>query len=177
MTRLAGICAFLLSTLMWTACGGGGSSGGGNGGGNPGGGGGGGGAVNPPVIVSVSAGQTASGVNISVAAPASTPTPNATLVGAHAISAFSTGDVLPQNSSATVIVAGTGLNPSMKASLSGPGDITVGALQSVTFHDQSKGISFTVVVSPTAALGARTLILQDTKNDITTFTGSLEVVP
>jgi hypothetical protein len=109
--------------------------------------------------------------------PASSPTPNATLVGADGTHAFSSGDVLHQNSSATVIIAGTGLNTSMKASLSGPADITIGALQSITFTNNSTGISFTATVASNAALGARTLILQDAKNDITTFSGGLEVVP
>jgi hypothetical protein len=38
-------------------------------------------------------------------------------------------------------------------------------------------LSFPATIPSNAALGARTLILQDTKNDITTFTGGLEVVP
>jgi hypothetical protein len=168
----------LLPAFFWTACGGGGGGGSSNSGGGGGGGGGaGGGAVNPPVVVSVSAGQTNSGVNITVPMPASSPTPNATLVGADGKNAFSSGDVLHLNSSATVIVAGTGLNTSMKASLSGPADITIGSLQSITFTNNSTGISFTATVASNAALGARTLILQDAKNDITTFSGGLEVVP
>ena len=166
----------LLPAVFWTACGGGGG-GSSNSGGGGGGGGTGGGAVNPPVVVSVSASQTVSGINITVPAPASSPTPNATLVGADGTHAFSSGDVLHQNSSATVIVAGTGLNTSMKASLSGPADITIGPLQSIKFTNNSTGISFTAAVAPNAALGARTLILQDAKNDITTFSGGLEVVP
>jgi hypothetical protein len=94
------------------------------------------------------------------------------------MSAFSSGDVMHQNSTATVIVFGTGLNTSMKASFSGPGDITVGPLQSVMFQkSNTPGLSFPATIPSNAALGARTLILQDTKNDITTFTGGLEVVP
>ena len=65
----------------------------------------------------------------------------------------------------------------MRASLSGPADITLGTLQPVTFTDGSKGVSFVATVSTNAALGARTLVLQDAKDDITTFTGGLEVVP
>lgn len=82
-----------------------------------------------------------------------------------------------QNSSATVIIAGTGLNTTMKASFSGPADITIGPLQSVTFTNNSKGLSFTATMPANAALGARTLVLQDTNNDISTFAGGLEVVP
>jgi hypothetical protein len=166
----------LVASIFWTACGGGSSNN--SGGGNTGGGGTGGGAVNPPVAVSVSAGQTASGINITVPGPASNPTPNATLVGADGIHAFSSGDILHQNRTATVIIAGTGLNTSMKASFSGPADITIGPLQSVTFQGgKGTGLSFPATIGPNAALGARTLILQDAKNDITTFAGGLEVVP
>jgi hypothetical protein len=170
--------AILVPIAMWTACGGGGGSS--NPGGNTGGGGGGGtggGQVNAPTVVSVSAGQTVPGVNITVVGPASSPTPNATAVGADGSHAFASGDVMHQNSTAKIIVAGKGLNTSMKASFSGPADITIGALQPVTFTDKTTGISFTATVPSNAALGARTLILQDTKNDITTFTGGLEVVP
>jgi hypothetical protein len=169
----------LLPLALWTACGGGGS----NSEGNPvpggGGGNGGGGGVNPPTIVSVSAGQAVLGVNISVAAQASSPTPNVTAAGADGKSAFSGGDVMHQNSVATVIVFGPGLNTSMKASFSGPGDIAIGPLQSVNFTDPKAppGLRFTATVASNAALGARTLVLQDTKNDITTFSGALEVVP
>jgi hypothetical protein len=169
----------LLPLALWTACGGGGS----NSEGNPvpggGGGNGGGGGVNPPTIVSVSAGQAVLGVNISVAAQASSPTPNVTAAGADGKSAFSGGDVMHQNSVATIIVFGPGLNTSMKASFSGPGDIAIGPLQSVNFTDPKAppGLRFTATVASNAALGARTLVLQDTKNDITTFSGALEVVP
>jgi hypothetical protein len=172
----------LLPIALWTACGGGG---GGNSGGNPGGGGGGGGGnggggtVNAPTVVSVSAGQAVSGVNISVAAQASSPTPNATAAGADGSHAFSGGDVMHQNSVATLIVFGPGLTTSMKASFSGPSDIAIGPLQSVKFTDPNAppGLRFTATVASNAALGARTLVLQDTKNDITTFSGALEVVP
>lgn len=175
VSRFALGLAILVPIAVWTACGGGSS----NTGGNTGGGGGvtGGGQVSTPIVVSVSAGQTTSNVTLSVPAPASSPTPNATAVGADGSHAFSSGDVLHQNSTATVIVAGTALNTSMKASLSGPGDITLGALQPVTFTDKTTGISFTATVPSNAAFGARTLVLQDTKNDITTFAGGLEVVP
>lgn len=177
LPRLLLLVIILLPLALWTACGGGDS----NTAGNPGGGGGGngGGAVNPAMVVSVSSGQAVSGVNISVAAQASSPTPNATAAGADGSHAFSGGDVMHQNSVATVIVFGPGLNTSMKASFSGPGDIAIGPLQSVKFTDPNAppGLRFTATVASNAALGARTLVLQDTKNDITTFSGALEVVP
>lgn len=166
----------LLSAVSWTACGGGSSNN--SGGGNTGGGGTGGGTVNAPVVVSVSGTQSPTGINIVVPAPVSSPTPNATLVGADGVHAFSSGDVLRRNTTATVIIAGTGLNTSMKASFSGPADISIGPLQSVTFQGgKGTGVSFPATIAPNAALGARTLILQDAKNDITTFAGGLEVVP
>ncbi len=169
---------FLVIPLtLWTACGGSSSGGSSNSGGGGGAGGTGGGAVNPPVVVSVTAGQTASGISITVPAPASSPTPNATAVGANGSTATSSGDTMHQNSSPTVLVFGTGLNVNMKASFSGPSDITIGPLQPVNFQGGGTGVSFTATVASNAALGARTLILQNANNDITTFTGGLEVVP
>jgi hypothetical protein len=78
----------------------------------------------------------------------------------------------------TVLLFGAGLSASMQVSLSGPGDITVSNIQGISSTGGTPGIAFTATVNPTAGLGARTVILQNTTNhDITTFTGSLEVVP
>jgi hypothetical protein len=66
----------------------------------------------------------------------------------------------------------------MNVSISGqPGDFGITNIHSITATDKTPGIEFMVTVSPTAALGARTVILQAPDQDITTFTGGLEVVP
>jgi hypothetical protein len=161
----------LLCFALWIGCGGSSSSS------NKGGGGGGGGNVGTPNMVSVAANQTTSGINITVASPASSPTPNVIALGTDGMNAFSTGGTVTQNSSATIIAFGAGLNSSMKVSLSGPNDITLGTVTGVTATDGTPGISFPITVGATAGLGARTLILQNSNNDITTFTGALEVLP
>jgi len=153
----------------------GGSSGGGHGGG---GGGGGGGGVTTPTPVSVAAQQNTPGINITVAAPASNPTPNIEFLGVDSNgAAFPTGGILSQGEgNATVLLFGPGISSSMQASFSGPGDLTVSSIQSVTATDGTPGLQLSVAASGAAALGARTLILQDSNQDITTFSGGVEVV-
>jgi hypothetical protein len=159
---------FLLSLLV-------GCSGVSNGGTTTGGGGSsGGGAVGQPVIIGVSGGQTTSGVNIAVASPASSPTPNAENLGTGN-SASNTGATISQGTTATVLLFGPGLNGNMQVTISGPGDIAISNIQGITSTDNTPGISFTVAVAGNAALGARTILLRDSKDDITSFTGGLEV--
>ena len=167
------LCLFLAPLCLAVGCGGGSSPSGSSGGT---GGGSGGGPVNAPTIVTVSGGQNSSGVNISVAAPASTTPPNAQSVGIGT-SAANTGTTIAQGSTQTVILFGPGLSGSMTVSLSGPADIAISNIQSITSTTNVPGISFTAAVGSTAALGARTVVLQATNNDITTFAGGLEVVP
>ena len=146
-----------------------------------------GGPVSSPIVVTTSAGQAASGINISVPAPAASPLENAQVMGANPLGcpsgncfAFSTGGTISRsNPTATVIAFGTGLSGNMQISFSGPADITISNIQSVQSTDNPPvpGVQFDVAVLPTAALGARTLVLQAPNNDITTFTGGLEIVP
>ena len=170
-TRYALFLLFLFPLLMGvTACGGG--SGGST---SNGGGGGGGGAVGQATIISVSGGQTTTGVDIAVASPASSPTPNAEFLGTGN-SASTTGGTISQGTTATVLLFGPGLNGNMRVTISGPGDITVTNIQGITSAtDNTPGVSFTAAVAGNAALGARTVLLRDSKNDITSFTGGLEV--
>jgi hypothetical protein len=65
----------------------------------------------------------------------------------------------------------------MKVHLTGPDDIQISAIQAVTATDGTPGISFIATVGSDAALGARTVVLQGAKNDITAYAGGLEVVP
>jgi hypothetical protein len=152
-----------------TACGGGGTTVSGGGGKT-----GGGGAVSQPVIVSVSGGQTTSGVNIAMASPASSPAANAENLGTGN-SASNTGATIAKGTSATVLLFGPGLNGSMQVTISGPGDIDISNIQSITSTDNTPGISFTATVASNAALGARTVLLRNSKDDITAFSGGLEV--
>jgi hypothetical protein len=154
--------------MLCMGCGGGNSSVNRSGGGGP---------VSAPTPVVVAGNQTTTGINIAVASPASNPKPNVVALGTDGSSAFSTGGTVNRGGSATIVAFGAGLNSSMQISFSGPNDITMGPVTNITATDGTPGVSFDITVGSNAALGARTLILQDTANDITTFTGGLEVLP
>jgi hypothetical protein len=139
------------------------------------------GSVGDATTVTVSEGQTVSGIDITVAAPASSTAPNAQNLGVNALSgqasASNTGDVIHRGDSNRIVMFGPGLNGQMTVRIGGPTDITVSNVSSIQATDNTPGVAFTATVSSNAALGARTVYLQSTNNDITTFTGGLEVVP
>jgi hypothetical protein len=154
--------------------------GGGGGGGKGGGGGGGGGGGNSPTPVTVSAGSTTTGVDIAVVLPKSSPTPNAQFLGVNIANAggSTTGDTVSRSQgSGVVTMYGDGLANTMTVTITGPGDITVGALSSITATDGTPGVQFPITLTGLTALGARTIVMKDAKGDITTFTGGLEVIP
>lgn len=177
----------LLGLATLVACGGTSSGGRGSTTPPPSGGGGNGGAANPPVIVNVAAGQTASGVNVDVPAPAGSPAPNATLLGATAappgggsvsISLSNTGSTVKRGTSYVVALIGDGLSANMTITLSGPADVNIDAtsVKGFTATNGKPGISFQIAVGANAVLGARSILLKNTQSDITSFTGGLEVV-
>lgn len=168
----------LLPLCALVACGGGGGGSINNGGGSttctasaP---------VAAPNVVTVVAGQTTSNTNVAVSCQASSPTPNAENLGVGAIvngtSASNTGAQIQQGATMSVILFGPGLSGGMTIAISGPNDITVSNPTTIRSTGNTPGIAFTAVVSPTAALGARTVVLEDANHDVTTFTGGLEVV-
>ncbi len=132
-------------------------------------------------VVQVGAGQVAGGINISVPSPAAATPPNAEDLGVAALSgpasAFNTGDVIHRGASMRVVLFGPGLTAGMTVSILGPSDIQISNVQGTSATDNTPGLSFTATVAPNAALGARTVVLQASNGDITTFTGGLEVVP
>ena len=77
----------------------------------------------------------------------------------------------------TVLLFGDGLAPSMQVSISGPADIGITDIRGIKSTTGTPGITFTAAVASGAAVGARTVILRATNDDITTFTGGLEVLP
>jgi hypothetical protein len=161
----------------------GGAVGGGGSSGTGGSGGGGSTAPSTPTVVSVSATQITSGVDIAVVAPTGT-NPNAIALGKIAAGASSgsssnTGGSIAQGSAMTVLMFGTGLSASMKIGISGPSDLTVSNPVSIQSKDNPPipGLAFTLAATPSASLGSRTVILQDTSNNVTTFTGGLQVIP
>jgi hypothetical protein len=144
----------------------------------------GGGTTNPqgqlvsPNQVAISVGGTTTSVDIAV--PAISPPLNAQDLGINSTSAtqdsaFNTGGTVSRGSSALVLMFGTGLNGNLSIAISGPQDIAISNVQSVTATDKTPGLSFVITVPSNAALGARTVILSDAQGNATTFTGGLEV--
>ncbi len=138
--------------------------------------------VNSPSIVALAGGGNALGVDITVIAPGATTPPNAQDLGVATLtatrpSAFNTGDIIHRGATSRVLLFGPGLNGSMQVSIRGPSDITITDISGTSSTDGTPGITFTAIVSPTAALGLRTVVLQNANGDITTFTGGLEVAP
>ena len=134
-----------------------------------------------PTVVTPSAGGTVSGVDIIV--PSGTPGLNALVLGAVDPSsltgtAFATGAVINRGTTKQVLIFGTGLSSTVEISISGPGDISISGAQSITSRppDSTPGVAFLATVDPNAALGARTVRLRK-GNDLSTFTGGLEVIP
>lgn len=83
---------------------------------------------------------------------------------------------MSRGSSKRILLFGPGLTGSMQVRISGPGDITVSNQAGVQATDNTPGIAFTVTATPGAALGARTVYLQNASGDVTAFTGGLEIV-
>ena len=158
----------VLFAILMTACGGGDSAPPpGNGGGNNN-------TIQTPVTVAVADGQAVSGTNITV--PTGTSTLNAEFLGTGG-TANNTGDVVHRGESTNVVLFGTGLSGSVTVTISGPADILVSNVVTRTSTDGTPGVSFDVAVSSSAALGARTVFLQSGDNQLTSFTGGLEVIP
>jgi hypothetical protein len=150
--------------IAWSGCGSNKPPGGNPGGGNV-----------TPAVVNVTGGSSSPAINIVVPAPASSPTPNATALGVGGTVAVSTGDVIQRGTAPTVLIFGQGISKDMQISISGPNDITISNPVSIKATDGTPGVSFTATVRSNAAVSARTVIMQDSKGDITTFTGGLEV--
>jgi hypothetical protein len=98
-------------------------------------------------------------------------------IGQSGASASNTGDVVQRGSNMKVIMFGPGLSGLMSVTISGPADIAVSNIRSITSMSNVPGIAFDVNVASNAALGARTVRLMGPNHDITTFTGGLEVRP
>jgi len=131
--------------------------------------------------VSLAAGQKLTGVDVIVAAPSVGSPPNAEDLGVNPVSglgsASNTGGAIHRGSTMRVLLFGPGLSDGMKVTVAGPSDVTVSNIQLIQATDNTPGVAFTAVVASNASLGARTVFLQSTKGDVTSFTGGLEVIP
>lgn len=127
-------------------------------------------------FVTVNAGAKVSGIDV-VVAPA-IGVENAIALGTLAAGfATNTGVTVHQSSTETLVLFGPGLSGSMGVSVSGPQDIGVSNIRSITAKDGTPGLAFDAVIGATTAPGARTVYLKSENNDITSFTGGLEVQP
>ena len=137
------------------------------------------GNLSSPVVVSVNG--NAGGVDIDVAKPAGA-SPIAQVLGVTPVnsaggSASNTGDQMHRGTTMQVLMFGPGLSGNMQVQLSGPQDYSVSNLASIMSTDNTPGIAFNLTLNGNAALGARTIILIDSQNNVTTFSGGLEVLP
>jgi hypothetical protein len=164
----------LMCAALLAGCGGGGSTS------NPNPPPGGGGPVSAPVVVTVGAGATAAGVDISVVAAAGTK-PNVEVLGVAPVgpggTATNTGGTIQRGTTMKVLLFGAGLTGSLEVIVSGPQDFTISNVRNITATDNTPGVAFDLSMNGNAALGARTVLLKASDNDITAFTGGLEVVP
>jgi hypothetical protein len=132
-------------------------------------------------VINVGAGQNVTGADINVSPPAASPPANAELLGVAPLNsggtASNSGATIHQGTAMKVLLFGAGLNGNMTVSISGPGDITVANIRSITSTSGTPGVAFDATLTSSAALGARTVFLKSSNGDITTFTGGLEVIP
>jgi hypothetical protein len=156
---------FLLPTFFLMACGGGGGK---SSGGSPN-------PANNPQTITVSGGIL-TGVDITALAPASNPTPNAQFLGVTPSNqAFNVGSVIFRGDTQDVFLFGPGLDKVTSVSISGS-DLSLTNAHVISSTGGTPGIAVTVGVPPGAEPGLRTIYLTDVNNDLTTFTGGLEVI-
>jgi hypothetical protein len=134
-----------------------------------------------PTPIDVRGGSSASGIDVTVVSPASSPAPNAQDLGVNTstgrASASNTGGAIHRGSAMRIILFGPGLNGQMQVRIGGPSDITVGQVTAIQATDNTPGVAFIATASGNAALGARSVFLQTSNGDVTSFTGGLEVIP
>jgi hypothetical protein len=99
-------------------------------------------------------------------------------VGASSITAQDTGSQVHRGDTKIVIVFGPALSGMTNVSISGqPNDFVISTPMSRTATDGTPGVEFQITVTPSAAFGARSVVLRNANGDTTVFTGGLEVVP
>ena len=134
-----------------------------------------------PTVVNVGAGETVSSIDVAVVSSATSPSPNVQNLGVNPVtgraSASNTGGEIHRGASNRVVLFGPGLNGQMTVRISGPADITAANIVGIQATDNTPGLAFTATAAGNAALGARTVYLQNSAGDVTAFAGSMEVIP
>jgi hypothetical protein len=135
-----------------------------------------GGDISNDNTIAVTAGSDTSGIDIAVSPAAGTE--NAIALGKASDGfAANTGTTVHLASTNTILLFGPGLSGSMSVIVSGPNDIGISNLRSTQAKDGTPGIAFDAVIGGSSAVGARSVFLKAANNDITAFTGGLEVLP
>ncbi len=176
----------LLAASSLVACGGGGRSSNSN---TPSG------TSNPPSSGTPSATGTGSGLTAprvvtvtgtanvpgnDIAVPATSPPLKSEVLGvvppnSSGGSADNTGGVIQRGTTGTVLMFGPGLNGKLSVSVFGPQDLTIANVVGIKATDGTPGVQFDVTVNSNATPSARTVVLQDSSGNVTTFTGGLEI--
>ena len=137
-------------------------------------------AVQTAAPAPVIAGQTDGGVDITVGAPAGGSNINAEMLGVGTagttVSAANTGAQVHRGELKVVILFGAGLTGTEQVTISGPADVHVNNVRSIKSTNGKPGVAFDIQVDLTAALGARTVFLRASNDNIAAFTGGLEVI-
>jgi hypothetical protein len=134
------------------------------------------GSLSTSNTVTVSAGENSAGIDITVSPSAGTE--NALVLGRLTDGfASNTGVTVHQATTNTIVLFGPGLSGSLAVTISGPQDIGVSNIRSVQAKDGTPGVAFDAVIGSSTAIGARTVYLKSANNDVTAFTGGLEVQP
>lgn len=141
-----------------------------------------GGSFKEPSTVVVAPGQAVSGINITVASPATAgEKPNIEAMGVAELtgtgSASNTGGQIQRGATKRVLMFGPGLGGGMTVTITGPNDISISNVRGITSSSGTPGIAFDASASGGAAVGARTVLVRAANNDLTAFTGGLEVIP
>jgi len=139
----------------------------------------GGGTLGAPIVINVNG--AAAGVDINVASPVGA-NPNAQVLGVAPLSsdggsADNTGAQMHRGTAMHVLLFGPGLSGTMEVRLSGPQDYSITNKTTISSTQSTPGIEFDLAINGDAALGARTVFLTDSQNNVTTFSGGLEVLP
>ena len=135
-----------------------------------------GGDVTNDNTIIVGAGADTANVNIAVAPAMATE--NAIALGKASDGfAANSGTVVHQAATDTIVLFGPGISGAMSVMISGPNDIGVNNIRGVQSKDGTPGIAFDAVFGSSTAVGARSIYLKAANNDITAFTGGLEVLP
>src|SRR5207237_9461589 len=105
------------------------------------------------VLIGRGPAHAASGADIIVPLATASPAPNALVLGVSSGgggTAFNTAATIARGATKTILTFGPGLSAGVQISISGPPDIAISRLQSITSTKWTPGLAFQAVVDPNA---------------------------